>query len=206
MDTKTRQRALDAVTTYLLDHRDDILSDDTYLGAEKWKKFILQAIDQPWILSLLQSINPNIETDSQDSVELRLRILVSEARESRDAFDAGIEIVEELHERNQPLPPLLNKWWCNVEAGSIQRPRRHGPSRHSNWGRDVYIAGAIYMLEVEGIYPTRNDVSTHANSGCDIVAEALNNNFSNFKNSMNYDRVKNIWTKYSKLDSPLSEI
>jgi hypothetical protein len=76
--------------------------------------------------------------------------------------------------------------------GDISKPRRHGKSKFSNWGRDLCIAKSVEVLVDKGFVATRSDTSPH-NSACDIVAEVL---ISDFNMSVDFETVKKIWNKY----------
>lgn len=68
-----------------------------------------------------------------------------------------------------PLVPLVQKW---VFEGGIKKHRAPNPA---NLSRDRSLVAAILVLRDQaGIAPTRNDVSPHSESGCDIAAGIWN--------------------------------
>lgn len=71
----------------------------------------------------------------------------------------------------QPDHPLSVKWTSLKQAGIV--PARRGQGRGSTAGRNLVAIMLVDFLRTTGIKPTRSKHSRHNESGCDIVAKAL---------------------------------
>lgn len=190
------------ISEYFKSQIDELLSDDRSLAIKKWALFIEQDLHRLWLYRVGKGESPNRNSNLMQSLNFRLKLLLVEAAESVEAFEALLQIIQFYTENNLAMPKMLKTKQKQIQTGRISRPRQHGPSKYSNWGRDLHIAWVIFMLERAGTKPTRNDES-NTTSGCDIAAEEFTRIT---KRPMNYETAKAIWKRYSKLKSPLSSI
>lgn len=197
----TPDMARQIVTNYFTDHVDDLTSDTANLATKKWVLYLTDLLDQVWLYPIWNNSEPRPDEDFTIQLEERINVLIENAKNDTEAFKAIITITETLVERNQSVPQELLEWCISHDRREITQPRRHGKSPFANWGRDLHIAWAVYLLEQQGMNPTRNDASKTI-SGCDIVEGVLINEFNI---PISYDGVKAVWKRYSRLENPLSE-
>lgn len=107
--------------------------------------------------------------------------LIEQAQSDKAAHDACRLIFETQLARCEAVPPELGRWVL-----SAKRPRK---GAHKNKPRDRAIVNAVRWLAAQGIAPTRNDQSSHGESACDIVAEAM----AAADRFISYDSVKQVW-------------
>jgi hypothetical protein len=81
---------------------------------------------------------------------------------------AGMLLVVE-----KPLPEALRDFASRVLLGQLERPAQKGPYTEKSLLKEAIIGQAVQKLCDAGIPASRNDVSEHEDSACDIVAEAL---------------------------------
>lgn len=188
---------------YLLSNAEDLSGEDQDAGQLKWFKLGEMACTNLWIESLAGPENPFGLGDQRDTWQFCLTMLLEGSKTEREAFDATIQLLEWIRTESYfRAPEPLCLWEQQVSAGAIQRPRQHGKSRYSHWGRDLHISMAILQLERAGIPPTRNDESSEV-SGADIVADIYSNTF---RRPLSYEAAKAIWKRYSDLQTPLSDM
>jgi len=95
--------------------------------------------------------------------------------------------------------PALRKFRRDLLAGLIEAPpKKRGPSPYRNVHRDMIVATQVQQLAKAGISPTRNAANYSAVSGCDIVADALNE----LGESISYSAVERIWSNRQKRPEP----
>ncbi|UYV37392.1 hypothetical protein N4R57_21020 [Rhodobacteraceae bacterium D3-12] len=98
-----------------------------------------------------------------------------------------------------PNSTALQRWQSSFLSGAINEPPLpKGPYRDRDAHRNMLIVSQIKQLEQIGFRPTRNDASTHQNSGCDIVADAL----QSLGKGMSYSAVERVWKERDKLPQP----
>lgn len=183
-------------TEYLSSHAATLKSDDAPWGIESLKQEVMEIANQIWVYQVSQGREPDPDSQLTQQVTERLARFIFASSVSRTAYDALVAISVAIQDRNQNMPELLAEWLTEVDQEQRPRPRQHGPSKHSHWGRDLHIAFCVYLLERSGLKPTRNDASATI-SGCDIVADLIT---SKIGMPLNYDAAKAIWKRYSKLD------
>ena len=129
----------------------------------------------------------------------RLQEYIERSQSNRVHYDALKRIDKELDKLSKATPLRLSRWSLGDADGLPQRPPGrnlppHRPANPATLMRDVQIEVTIGLLERVGIRPYGTAVS-----GCRIVAEALEPEFSE-------KHVKRIWEmaftaavrKYSK--------
>ncbi len=192
-----------SIRNYLLSNAESLSGEDQETGQLKWFKLGEMACMNLWVEKLAGPDDPFGLGEYRDSWDFCLAKLLDSAKTEREAFDATIQLLEWINTDSYfRAPEPLCLWEQQVSAGAIQRPRQHGKSRYSHWGRDLHIAMAILHLELAGIPPTRNDESSEV-SGADVVADIYS---TTFRRPLSYEAAKAIWKRYSDLESPLSDL
>ncbi|MDA1371710.1 MAG: hypothetical protein O2971_13245 [Proteobacteria bacterium] len=186
---------------YFQQHRISLTTNDAELGVKKWVLLIEEELQKLWLYKVGTGSYPQTNSNINQSLNFRIQLLALSAERAREAFDALLQVIELYTERNIPLPSSIATWKEKYDSAQCQRPRQHGPSKYSNWGRDIHIAWSIYALELGGLSPTRNDASISI-CGCDLVTDAY---IEVTRNPMNYRLAKSIWKRYSNPKATLSE-
>lgn len=92
---------------------------------------------------------------------------------------------------------LVRDWRFKADFGLKPAPKRsRGPRKSTNWARDTHIVSMIKILQRHGRDPTRNDASSHKNSGCDVVREAMRR----VGHATSYKTIETVWTDRHRLD------
>ena len=186
------------VVEYFDEIKDTLKADDSELGQKKLLNFVENDINRWWLYRIVNGEDPHLFPEIKETLYKKLAFIQENSEFNPYAHSALLQIIESMKEKNISLPEDLDQWHTKLLKGESSKPRQHGPSKYSNIGRDLHIAWAIYILELQGIKPTRNDASNSTNSGCDIVSEVLVNRIGI---SLSYEGVRNIWKKYSNLQT-----
>lgn len=93
----------------------------------------------------------------------------------------------------RPEHPLSVKWSAMKQAGVV--PARRGQGRGSKAGRDFVAVMLVDFLKTTGIKPTRSKNSVNVQSGCDIVANALQRSGQAWATP---DAIRNAWEKRTR--------
>jgi hypothetical protein len=119
------------------------------------------------------------------------RYFFRNARTCADTFDLAMTVAKHNIYWGGELPIFLKALVMLRIDGRLERPKSRGRSRTKNWERDAYVFKAIEDLVAEfGVRPTRNDVTTAADSACDLVSKAFK---EAGEHTLTYKAVKAIW-------------
>ena len=108
-----------------------------------------------------------------------LRDLIEQSKQTKLAWDS-VSLIAQEHLRAGPgLPPVLRDWVVEVLARRKERPAK---GSRATSGRDRMICFAVHSLKNRfELKPTRNDATVDKKpshmSGCDVVAEAFDENY-----------------------------
>ena len=192
-----------SIQSYLLHYAEDLAGQDHEVGIRKWFRFGEMALTQLWIGRVAATGHSLGLGETGDYWQFCLDILLESTKDEPEAFDAALQLLEWIRTESYFRPPeAFVAWEQKVQAGSLKRPRQHGKSAYSHWGRDLHVSMAIYHLELAGIPPTRND-ETDELSGADVVSDVYS---TTFKRPLSYEATKAIWKRYSNLKAPLSDV
>ncbi len=197
------EHAKPSIQKYLLQHGEDLAGQDQEVGILKWFKFGEMALTQLWVSRVIGAGHSLGLGDHSDYWQFCLTLLLESTKFEPEAFDAAIQLLEWIRTESYfRSPEEFVEWEQKVREGSLTRPRQHGKSPYSNWGRDLHISMSILHLRLAGIPPTRND-ETDEFSGADIVSDVYT---TTFKRPLSYEATKAIWKRYSNLKAPLSNL
>ena len=130
---------------------------------------------------------PVFERDTEKIGEL-----LKSASDSVGSFDAAIEWSTDILRSGVPVPAELACFAADVLEGKAQRPKRRGRTRNGHLYQEAIIYEAIKIAISHGLSETRNDGSSHRESACDVVADAL----KRLKlKPETYGAVKKIWLR-----------
>lgn len=91
-----------------------------------------------------------------------------------------------------PLPPLILAFVIDVLERRCPCPTVRGRPAHPELRRSLICVMIAYIAETFQLRPTRNDISAHRDSACDIAAEAM---ASLGLTPSTYSGLKRIWQK-----------
>jgi hypothetical protein len=106
------------------------------------------------------------------------------------AFEAASEAAADLLRQGLVPPAPLARFVADTLDGKRKRPRRRGPRAGVLWTRDATVRWVLRRLVGLGFQATRNEASDHADSACDIVAEAC---AMRGEEPRSYEAVRRIW-------------
>ncbi len=98
--------------------------------------------------------------------------IIKDARRDPDAFDVLRFGAAQQISTGQTLPVQISLWIADFLLGKIERPAATA-GRHKSVGLHHQAFSLVEMLVQCGFTATRNDASSHRNSACDLVAEAM---------------------------------
>jgi hypothetical protein len=169
VDTSKRQEAVDWAVEYLRDRYPEAKLQEKSMGALglAYPKGFIPEHSRDGILKSV-SIAPDSEA--------HVLSLLKEASSSQEAFDAVLAWASvELLKSNTISNRSISLFVSHYLIGNVSRPLSKGRPAKQNKHllRHAGLRFVVANLEHRGFYATRNDGSTHRNSACDIVADAM---------------------------------
>lgn len=127
----------------------------------------------------------------EENDEVCLTECLVETESDPAAFDAACEIAGSMLFHGDTLPMPLARFAAEVLGGTRRRPSgRAGPNPETGQIRKTIIVDAIRLARSTGLKATRNEASSHEDSACDVVSEAL---AQLEMDDLSYERVRLIW-------------
>lgn len=122
---------------------------------------------------------------------------IPRAERSRYVYEALCSLGAGMVSDGQRMPFELRDFICKVLRNEIKRPRKTGRPKNLSQ-RDRFYYFVIDQISMDfGVSPTRNRASSHRDSACDIVAEAMPREGNR---PDTYDSLVRIWAKGRKED------
>ncbi|MFN3280423.1 MAG: hypothetical protein ACK40I_01955 [Tabrizicola sp.] len=142
---------------------------------------------------LQQGLNAPENLSDRENLHTRITLTMSlTASRDRTAWLSLAGLAVHFLQEGHPLPAHIRDFVIEVLERRCPCPKVRGRPAHAELRRRLICVMIAYIAETFQLRPTRNDISTHRDSACDIAAEAM---ASLGLTPSTYSGLKRIWQK-----------